>query len=59
MLSFDISQRAVISYVYEFPFGRNKKLLNHLPRAFDMMVKGWQANGITPSRPDCRFTLPG
>jgi len=45
--SFDISQRAVISYVYEFPFGRNKKLLNALPKALDTAVKGWQVNGIT------------
>ena len=45
--SFDISQRAVISYVYEFPFGRNKKLLNNLPKATDLLVKGWQINGIT------------
>ena len=45
--SFDISQRAVISYVYELPFGRNKKLLNTLPKVPDMLVKGWQVNGIT------------
>jgi hypothetical protein len=45
--SFDISQRAVISYVYELPFGKNKKLLNHLSKVPDMLVKGWQVNGIT------------
>jgi hypothetical protein len=45
--SFDVSQRAVISYVYELPFGKGKKFFNSLPRALDLMVKGWQANGIT------------
>lgn len=45
--SFDVSQRAVISYVYELPFGKGKKFFNSLPRGLDLMVKGWQANGIT------------
>jgi hypothetical protein len=45
--SFDVSQRAVISYVYEFPLGRNRRLLNSLPKALDTLVKGWQFNGIT------------
>jgi hypothetical protein len=45
--SFDISQRCVISYIYELPFGGGKKFLNSLPRALDLAVKGWQANGIT------------
>lgn len=45
--SFDVSQRAVISYIYELPFGRNRKFLNNLPAWADTIVKGWQANGIT------------
>lgn len=45
--SFDISQRAVISYIYELPFGRNRSLLTRLPGWLDMAVKGWQISGIT------------
>jgi hypothetical protein len=45
--SFDISQRAVVSYVYELPFGRNRALLNHLPGWADLAVKGWQISGIS------------
>ena len=45
--SFDVSQRAVFSYVYELPFGKNKPLLNALPRGLNMIVTGWQVNGIT------------
>lgn len=45
--SFDVSQRAVISYVYELPFGRNRPLLSTLPGWLDSVVKGWQVSGIT------------
>jgi len=45
--SFDISQRAVISYIYELPFGRNRALLRNLPGWLDGIVKGWQVSGIT------------
>lgn len=45
--SFDVSQRAVISYVYEFPIGKGKRLLNNLPAVANLIVTGWQANGIT------------
>ena len=44
--SFDISQRALISYVYELPSAETK-LQNSLPKVADMLVKGWQINGIT------------
>jgi hypothetical protein len=45
--SFDVSQRAVFSYVYELPFGKGKPVLNHLPRGLNMLATGWQVNGIT------------
>jgi hypothetical protein len=45
--SFDVSQRAVFSYTYELPFGKHKPMLNALPRGFNMIVTGWQVNGIT------------
>jgi len=45
--SMDVAQRAVISYVYELPFGKGKKFLSALPRGANMIVTGWQVNGIT------------
>jgi hypothetical protein len=45
--SFDVAQRAVISYVYELPLGKGKPLLNSLPRGLNMIATGWQVNGIT------------
>jgi hypothetical protein len=43
----DISQRLVISYVWELPFGRGKKYWSTAPKALDLAVGGWQVNGIT------------
>jgi hypothetical protein len=45
--SMDIAQRAVFSYVYELPFGRGKKLFGNAPSALNLLVSGWQVNGIT------------
>ena len=57
--SFDVSQRAVISYVYEFPFGKGKKLFNALPKGLDLLVSGWQANGITTFQTGLPIYLSG
>ncbi len=57
--SFDVSQRAVISYVYELPFGKGRKFFSSLPRALDLMVKGWQANGITTFQTGTPIFLSG
>jgi len=45
--SFDLSQRAVLSYIYELPFGGNRALLRSLPGWLDRIVRGWQVSGIT------------
>jgi hypothetical protein len=45
-LEFDIVRRFVASYLYELPFGRGKHFLN-TSRALDLVVGGWQVNGIT------------
>jgi hypothetical protein len=44
--SMDVAQRFVASFVYELPIGKGKMLLNHLPRGVNMLLTGWQANGI-------------
>jgi hypothetical protein len=43
----DISQRLVISYVWELPVGRGKKYWSTAPRVLDLTLGGWQINGIT------------
>ncbi len=43
----DISQRLVISYVYELPFGRGRTLGRDWNRVTDVLLGGWQINGIT------------
>ncbi|MGH7866704.1 MAG: hypothetical protein ACREP9_03490 [Candidatus Dormibacteraceae bacterium] len=44
---FDVRQRFVASYVYELPFGRGKRFLGSTSRAADVLIGGWQLNGIT------------
>jgi hypothetical protein len=41
----DLPQNFVVSYIYELPFGRNKKFLNH-PGAVDRVVGGWSVSGV-------------
>ncbi len=43
----DSSQRMVISYVYELPFGRGKRFASGGPRWASEIASGWQINGIT------------
>jgi hypothetical protein len=45
-LEFDVMRRFVASYLYELPFGRGKRFLAG-PRVLDVVVGGWQINGIT------------
>lgn len=46
-LEFDIMRRFVASYLYELPFGRGKRFLGSSSRVVDLLVGGWQLNGIT------------
>ena len=45
--SMDVAQRMVLSYVYELPFGKGKKWLSDAPSGVNLLVSGWQVNGIT------------
>ncbi len=47
LLSYNVNQRAVISYVLDLPFGKGRRFANKLARPFDMLVSGWSMNGIT------------
>lgn len=43
----DIPQRLVISYVYELPVGKGKRFLGGTPRGVNLLISGWQINGIS------------
>ena len=53
----DFAQRAVISYVYELPFGPGKALLGDAKGALAHLVGGWQVNGITIFRSGAALRL--
>lgn len=44
--SFDIQQRFVGSLVYPLPFGKSKYLLGNANKVTDLLIGGWQSNGI-------------
>ena len=47
LLSYNVNQRAVISYVLDLPFGKGQRFANRLSRPADMLVSGWSVSGIT------------
>jgi hypothetical protein len=42
----DVAQRMVISANYELPFGQGRKFMTSAPQALDLVLGGWQVNGI-------------
>jgi hypothetical protein len=44
---FDVRHRAVISYVYELPFGRGRHWLSESSGLLEGLAGGWQFSGIT------------
>jgi len=52
---FDIKQRFVVSPVYDLPFGKNQKYLNH--GLFASVLGGWQASGIFSTQTGTPFTV--
>lgn len=46
LASFDVSHRFVLGFVYELPLGRNRLLLANANRLTDILIGGWQVNGI-------------
>ena len=43
---FNVDHRLVTSFVYELPFGRNKRYLSDIPAIANHVLGGWQINGI-------------
>src|SRR5205814_6132193 len=42
----DITHRGVMDFIYELPIGRSKWLGHDWSRPVDMLLGGWQVNGI-------------
>jgi Carboxypeptidase regulatory-like domain/TonB dependent receptor-like, beta-barrel len=47
LASYDIAHRFVISYLYELPFGHNRRFGSGASPLVNAIVGGWQFNGIT------------
>jgi len=43
---FDVDHRLVSSFVYNLPVGRGQKFLNNIGKPANVVVGGWQVNGI-------------
>jgi hypothetical protein len=43
----DVSQRLVISYVYDLPFGHGKKYMSDVTGATSKIISGWGVDGVT------------
>ena len=44
---YDVPHRAVISFIYDLPFGKGKPFLGDATGAVERIVAGWGVNGIT------------
>jgi hypothetical protein len=53
----DVRNRFVLSGVYSLPFGNGQRFANHLNRALDKVVSGWQLNGIVTVQSGLPFNL--
>lgn len=47
LMSFDVTNRFVASYVYDLPFGRGQHWLGNVTGVTDKLISGWAVNGIT------------
>ena len=47
LLSYNVTGRAVVSYVLNLPFGKGQKFANSLGGLASPLVSGWAVNGIT------------
>ena len=47
LASYDINHRFVMSYLYELPFGRNRRFASGASPLINAIIGGWQFNGIT------------
>ncbi len=46
----------VVSHIWDLPFGKNRKYLGSASRALDLLVGGWEINGVTTWESGLPFT---
>ncbi|HWD99414.1 MAG TPA: hypothetical protein VG345_10265, partial [Bryobacteraceae bacterium] len=56
-VSYDVPHQLVISTVYELPFGRGRSFGSHMPVAADLLLGGWNLNGILTFASGPAFTV--
>jgi hypothetical protein len=56
---FDCDQRFVTSFVWQLPFGRNRKYLGGIDKATNLLVGGWQLNGIATFQRGAPYSIFG
>ncbi|MCC6537352.1 MAG: carboxypeptidase regulatory-like domain-containing protein [Bryobacterales bacterium] len=44
---YDVPHRAVVSFIYDLPFGKGKQFASGVSGALDRLVGGWGVNGVT------------
>ncbi|MBI4891361.1 MAG: TonB-dependent receptor [Acidobacteria bacterium] len=44
--AFDVPHRFVASFVYQLPVGRGKKYMSSLSKGADLLLGGWEVNGV-------------
>jgi len=44
---YDVPHRAVISFIYDLPFGKGQRFANSVSGAADRLISGWGVNGVT------------
>jgi hypothetical protein len=52
-----IKVNSVVNWVYELPFGRNRRMMNHAPLVVDLVAGGWQVDGIWNWRSGLPLTI--
>jgi hypothetical protein len=55
--SYDVNRRFVLSYVYQLPFGRGERFGANANRALDLLIGGWQINGIYQAQTGTPFSV--
>jgi hypothetical protein len=55
----DISHSLITSFVYDLPFGKGKRFAHSAPRVGNLLVSGWQANGIVTWQSGTPIVLSG
>jgi hypothetical protein len=54
---FDVPQRLIVSYVYDLPLGKGKRLLGNVNGVADRFASGWGINGISTFQAGFPLTL--